>query len=207
MGLDLYGNPVVIPYIGNRLRNEAAALQFIGEHTSIPVPKFVGLWEENGLVHLKTSMVHGGVGLRSLHKVLLPAAIETVMAQLESEIIPQLQQLRRRSIGSANPALPVIVPHLLWTWKDTRTWPRVTADTDEFVFVHSDLDRQNILVDPSTFRIVSILDWETAGFFPPDWEVPKWKMEDRAPEKRQMEVEAKKRQLALFGPDFAEAEQ
>lgn len=127
--------------------------------------------------------------------------------QLESEILPQLRQLRRNVIGSANPALQVIVPHLLWDWKDTRVWPRVTAETEEYVFVHTDLDRQNILVDPDTFRIVSILDWETAGFFPPDWELPKWKIEGRTPEKLRMETEARKHQLAFFGAGFAADEE
>lgn len=37
--------------------------------------------------------------------------------------------------------------------------------TDEYVFCHTNLDRENILVDPNAFRIVSILDWETADFF------------------------------------------
>ncbi|OAA61298.1 Protein kinase-like domain protein [Niveomyces insectorum RCEF 264] len=202
LGLDLYGQPVVIPYIADRLRNEAAALQFIRAYTSIPVPVFLSLWEENGLVHLKTGMVCHGIELRSVSKSLLPTAIERVTAQLESDILPQLQRLRRRFIGSANPLLPVVVPHLLWEWKDTRTWPQVTAETDEFVFVHTDLDRQNILVDPDTFHIVCILDWETAGFFPPAWELPKWKVEERSQEKYRMTMEAKKRQLAFFGTDF-----
>lgn len=75
IGLDLYGNPVVIPYIADRLRNEAAALQFISENTSIPVPKFLGLWEENGLVHLKTGIVRDSIELRSVDKSLLPTII------------------------------------------------------------------------------------------------------------------------------------
>lgn len=205
-GLDLYGNPVVNPYIENRLRNEAAALQFIRKHTSIPVPQVLGLWEEHGLVYLKTRMVHSGIELRSVDKARLPTAIDTVTAQLESEYLPQLRRLRRNFIGSADPAPPVVVPHRLWAWKDQRTWPRLTADTDAYCFVHTDPDRQNILVDPATFRIVCILDWETAGFFPPEWELPKWKVDERSLEKRQMDTEATKRELALFGADFANTE-
>ncbi|CAK7266800.1 hypothetical protein SEPCBS57363_002276 [Sporothrix epigloea] len=63
LGLDIYGQPVVNPYIAERIRNEAAALRFISEHTTIPVPKLLGSWEENGLVHLKTEMVHRAVEL------------------------------------------------------------------------------------------------------------------------------------------------
>ncbi|KIH91034.1 hypothetical protein SPBR_02053 [Sporothrix brasiliensis 5110] len=204
MGMDIYGNPVVIPYINNRLRNEAAALQFISEHTTIPVPKFLGLWEEHGLVYLKTAMVKDAVELQHVDEARLPTAVEKVTAQLEAEIIPQLQRLRRNFIGSANPELPVVVPHLLWKWKDKRIWPRVTSATDEFVFIHSDLDRQNILVDPVTFRIVCILDWETAGFFPPDWELPKWKLEGRSQDKHRVQLEARKHQRAFFGDEFVD---
>ncbi|KAG5996994.1 hypothetical protein E4U52_005263 [Claviceps spartinae] len=53
MGLDGFGDPAVNPYIADRLRNEAAVLRFVDKHTTVPVPKFLDLWEENGLVHLK----------------------------------------------------------------------------------------------------------------------------------------------------------
>lgn len=39
LGLDIYGNPAINPYIAARLRNEAAVLHFIATHTTIPVPK------------------------------------------------------------------------------------------------------------------------------------------------------------------------
>ncbi|CAK7264451.1 hypothetical protein SEPCBS57363_001083 [Sporothrix epigloea] len=204
MGLDIYGEPVVIPYIADRIRNEAAALRFISEHTTIPVPKLLGLWEENGLVHLKTEMVHGAVELANVEESRLPAAIQSVTEQLEADILPQLRQLRRNFIGSADPKLPVTVPHNLWRFKDNPIWPQVTAEKDDFVFVHTDLGRQNILVDPDTFRIVSIIDWETAGFFPKDWELAKWKVNSRAPEELLLMSEAKAHQLLLFGADFAD---
>ncbi|CAK7264450.1 hypothetical protein SEPCBS57363_001082 [Sporothrix epigloea] len=204
MGLDIYGEPIVIPYITDRIRNEAAALRFISEHTTIPVPKLLGSWEENGLVHLKTEMVHGAIALQNVEEARLPAAIQSVTEQLETDILPQLRRLRRNFIGSADPNLPVTVPHNLWGWKDKREWPRVTTEKDDFVFVHTDLGRQNILVDPDTFRIVSIIDWETAGFFPQDWELPKWKFNNHTPEELQLISEAKARQLPLFGADFAD---
>ena len=78
------------------------------------MPKLLGLWEENGLLHLKTSLVPNGIELRNVEKALLPTALDKVTAQLESEILPQPRRLRRNFIGSANPALPVIVPHRLW---------------------------------------------------------------------------------------------
>jgi len=43
LGVDIYGNPCIRPYIANRLRNKAAALQYLTKHTNIPVPNFLNL--------------------------------------------------------------------------------------------------------------------------------------------------------------------
>ncbi|KAG6095088.1 hypothetical protein E4U14_008331 [Claviceps sp. LM454 group G7] len=198
LGLDVYGDPIVNPYIADRLRNEAAVLQFVAKHTTIPVPKFLDLWEENGLVHLKTALVENAVELRNVDESLLPTALMSVTAQLESDILPQLRRLRRNFMGSPNPELPVIPPRRrLWRAKEKRVWPSMMKDTDEYVLCHTDLDRQNILVDPNTFKIVSILDWETAGFFPQEWELPLWTV-DGPQEKCRMTREAHHREIFAF---------
>ncbi|KJZ77189.1 hypothetical protein HIM_03510 [Hirsutella minnesotensis 3608] len=197
LGLDIYGNPKTNPYIADRLRNEAAVLQFIAKHTTIPVPEFLDLWEDNGLLYLKTALVENGVELQHVDKSVLSIATARVTAQLESDIFPQLRRLRRNFMGSPNPELPVIPPRRLWEWKEERIWPSITIDTDEYVLCHTDLDRQNILVDPNTFRIVSILDWETAGFFPQEWELPYWTANGPR-EKHQISMEAKCGEITTF---------
>lgn len=201
LGLDIWDNPAINPYIADRLRNEAAVLQFVAKHTTIPVPEFLDLWEENGLVHLKTALVENGVELRHVDESLLSTAIMSVTAQLESDILPQLRRLRRNFMGSPNPELPVIPPRRFWDFKGKRVWPSMTKDTDEYVLCHTDLDRQNILVDPNTFKIVSILDWETAGFFPQEWELPLWTV-NGPQEKYRMTTEAHRREITSFdSPD------
>ncbi|KAG6072145.1 hypothetical protein E4U31_007394 [Claviceps sp. LM219 group G6] len=197
LGLDGFGNPMVNPYIADRLRNEAAVLQFVAKHTTIPVPKFLDLWEENGLVYLKTALVENAVELRHVDESLLSTAIMSVTAQLKSDILPQLRRLRRNFMGSPNPELPVIPPHRLWGFREKRVWPSMTKDTDDYVLCHTDLDRQNILVDPNTFKIVSILDWETAGFFPQEWELPLWTI-NGPQEKYRMTREAHGREITCF---------
>ncbi|KAG6273294.1 hypothetical protein E4U48_002896 [Claviceps purpurea] len=197
LGLDGYGNPAVNPYIADRLRNEAAVLRFVAKHTTIPVPEFLDLWEENGVVYLKTALVENGVELRNVDESLLSTAITSVTAQLESDVLPQLRRLRRNFMGSPNPELPVIPPHRFWRAKEKRVWPSMTKDTDDYVLCHTDLDRQNILVDPNTFKIVSILDWETAGFFPQEWELPLWTV-NGPQEKYRMSREAHRREIASF---------
>ncbi|OAA57877.1 Protein kinase-like domain protein [Niveomyces insectorum RCEF 264] len=197
MGMDGYGKPVVIPYIADRIRNEAAALRFIAAHTSIPVPRLLGLDEEHGLVFLKTSFVDRGVTLDSLDAATRPAATAAVERQLQEDILPQLRGLRRNFMGSADPQLPVIPPHRLWRFKESRVWPALPCATDEYVFCHTDLNAANIFVDPTTYKIVSIIDWETAGFFPPEWERPYWTARDHC-ERSQITEAAKAEELALF---------
>ncbi|KAG6092973.1 hypothetical protein E4U31_006978 [Claviceps sp. LM219 group G6] len=201
LGLDRYGNPAVRPYIADRLRNEAAVLQFVAKHTTIPVPEFLDLWEENGLVHLKTALVENGIELRHVDESLLSMALMSVTAQLESDILPQLRRLRRNFMGSPNPELPVVPPRRFWNFKGTRVWPSMTKDTDEYVLCHTDLDRQNILVDPNTFKIVSILDWETAGFFPQEWELPLWTVQGQ--EQYRMSEEAHRREMTSDSFDLS----
>ncbi|KAI3333807.1 hypothetical protein F4824DRAFT_502794 [Ustulina deusta] len=197
LGLDIFGHPAINPYISDRLRNEAAVLQFVAKHTTIPVPKFLDLWEENGLVYLKTAIVENGIELQHVDESLLPTAIKKVTAQLESDILPQLRRLRRCFMGSPNPELPVIPPRRFWDWKETRVWPPMPKDTDEYVLCHTDLDRQNILVDPHTFQIVSIIDWETAGFFPQELELPYWKANTPS-ERHGMSTKAKCQETTCF---------
>lgn len=43
-------------------------------------------------------------------------------------------------------------------------------DTHDLVFCHNDLSASNVIVDPDTLAIKAIIDWEYAGFYPPEFE-------------------------------------
>ena len=101
--------------------------------------------------------------LKHVDSSLLPSAIESVTTQLEEEILPESCYLRRSLLGSPDPTLPVVPPRRLWTWKESRVWPLVKKDTAEYVFCHTDRDRQNILVDPVTFKILKIFGKFSTG--------------------------------------------
>lgn len=47
---------------------------------------------------------------------------------------------------------------------------RAEDGCEEKVFTHGDLQPVNIIVDPKTARITGLLDWETAGYSPPERE-------------------------------------
>lgn len=42
------------------------------------------------------------------------------------------------------------------------------------MFCHNDLGQHNIFVDPYTFEITAIIDWEFAGYFTEEFEYPLW---------------------------------
>ncbi len=172
LGNDMYGDPVINPYIADRLRNEAVVLRYLRETTTIPVPEVLDLQTTNGLVYLKTSWIEGAIELGRVPAQNIENAVREVSRQIESEILPQLRNLRSNRMGSPDADLPIIPPQRFWNWKENRRWPAIAGD---YTFCHIDLDRQNILVDPDTYKIVAIIDWETAGFFPAEWELPFWK--------------------------------
>jgi len=145
-------------------------LKFIASTTTIPVPKFLDLYEENGLLHLKTERVSG----MSLDDIASEAVIIHVANYLESYVLPQLLELRHHTIGSADATLPVIPPRRI-TYRDERsTWPRKTSYITDFMFRHNDLGQHYIIVDPSTLDVTAIIDWEFVGYYTTEFKYPIW---------------------------------
>lgn len=179
-----------------RLQNEAATLQFISKSTAIPVPK-CRLYSKEGIVHLETQLITNGVPLEDIKKESRPAAVASVHNQITNTILPQLQALRRKYIGSVDSSLPVFPPQRVYD-RDRRPWKRVTSDIDCFVLCHNDLGPQNIFICPDSFQIVGIIDWEFAGYFPSYFELPLWKAVDWA-EEQEIYNKANARELDFFG--------
>lgn len=171
--------PIRARYDRERLQNEAAALQYITSNTSIPVPKFRRLYNQDGVLHLELNRVPG-VELLELFEDGIPAAIQkSIERTMNTVILPQLRNLRRNSIGSVNTDLPVFPPSRIYDSNKREEWPQKVSDSSEFVFCHNDLSRQNIMVDPETLEITAIIDWEFSGFFPFQLELPFWKFSRR----------------------------
>lgn len=178
-----------------RLRNEAATLEFIASNTTIPVPA-CWLYSRDGLLHLEMTRITNGVLLLDVEQGSRAAAVQAVEEQMNLDILPQLRSLRRSHIGSVDATLPVFPPSRIYGL-DRRVWPRISTDSDEFVLCHNDLAPQNIFVDPNTFQIVGIIDWEFAGYFPQSFELPLWREFDGKGGK-QLYDEARPRDLAFF---------
>ncbi|CAD0094543.1 unnamed protein product [Aureobasidium mustum] len=171
---DEFDFPETIQFLTERMTNENAALIYVKENTTIPVPEVIEFSQKDGSWTLITKIIPG-VMLRDIEASKRQAAIEAVNQQMALEILPQLHRLTRQEIGSVDMNIPVYPPSVVLTEHPHKSWDRITCKDSKFVFCHNDLSGHNILVDPETYEIVGIVDWEYSGFFPPWFEEDLWK--------------------------------
>jgi thiamine kinase-like enzyme len=68
-----------------------------------------------------------------------------------------------------------LVPHSMISSRDKRScWQQASKPNLHSMFCHLDLAQHNIFIDPVTFEITDIIDWEYAGFFPVEFELQRW---------------------------------
>lgn len=182
--------PETIQFLSERMMNEHAALRYIKENTTIPVPEVIEFSEKDGSYTLVTKIIPG-VMLEDIEDLKRQAAIEAVNHQMMSEILPQLHTLTRQEIGSVDTDIPVYPPSIVLTEYPNRSWERITSKESKFVFCHNDLSGHNILVDPESYKIVGIVDWEYSGFFPRWFEEELWRenFNDRDLKRREAHVQ------------------
>ncbi|KAJ9137730.1 hypothetical protein NKR23_g8981 [Pleurostoma richardsiae] len=177
--------------------SEAEVMRFIGEHTEIPVPRV----HDATLTSITMDFVEGTT-LEKTWNSLSDAERDTVSAQLRG-YLDQLRAIKGSYIGGFG-RNPAVVSRYFSVeggpfaseaeWNDflledihpehPRAFRSMVQDelrTDhDIVLTHGDLVAQNILVRDG--RIVALLDWENAGFYPeyvelvkplrgPDWRV------------------------------------
>lgn len=171
---DIYGQEIHSFLAHERLRNEHDALRFIGEKTTIRVPKVLYYSAEEN--RLEVARIHG-ITLDDVKEEDRPLAIARIEHYLQEDVLPQLRSLKSRLLGQLQGV--VIPPPRLCLYEPRLDWPRRQSRAFEiFVYCHNDLNQHNILLDPTTFEVKAIIDWEYSGFFPPNFEKPHWR---RAP--------------------------
>ncbi|KAL8702001.1 MAG: hypothetical protein Q9201_004623 [Fulgogasparrea decipioides] len=154
---------ITVPRLGSeRLRNEAVVLQYIKEHTSIPVPQVKAAFEDDDAFYLVMEYI-GGVGMNELSD-----AQKAVVANEVEEHLKTLHSLRSRKLGG--PTGIIIPPYRAMVKTVRDDWKIEDAQSDDYVFCHNDLSQPNIIVDLETLRVNAILDWEYAGFYPASFE-------------------------------------
>ncbi|GKT61245.1 hypothetical protein ColTof4_01331 [Colletotrichum tofieldiae] len=94
---------------------------------------------------------------------------------IETEVIPQLRGLTSKQTGLNGVVIP---PPRIEEFDGRTEWPPIQSPPgQEYVFCHGDLTRSNIILDPETLSVKSIIDWETAGFFPEEIELHLWRFD------------------------------
>ena len=202
---DFYGDLIdYVPWSRERLENERDALVFIGENTTIPVPKVLNFSVENDVASLTTALVDG-LPMSELHRTLSEEDYATLVSNVSSYIndtlLPQLNNLTSNTLGTVRgkllPTRNLEDAYLPDPWeceehgnecteefvrprkredygRKRYPWPSVTSATKDYVYCHNMLDQCNILADPKTLQVTSIIGWESSGFFPPGFEFPYW---------------------------------
>ncbi|KAB8339130.1 hypothetical protein FH972_022066 [Carpinus fangiana] len=158
---------IYMPRLGaERIKNEAAALRFVAEHTNIPIPRLHCCFEDDEAAYLVTEYVEG-VSMASLDD----DKKEPVKQALKGHLAT-LHGLRSNRVGNPEANAQFVPPYRALQKLARDDWTFPLAETDEYVFCHGDLSQHNVIVDPESLEIAAIVDWEFAGFFPEYFEFP-----------------------------------
>lgn len=166
--------------------NEAHVMRFVKAHTSIPVPEVFGSdWDRLTMEYIE------GETLKEAWPTLTPGQRSDIMAQLEG-YISQMRALRGLYVGRLDGQGAVVLSIMTRSGGPFRTvpelhdwlvrppkrcdaqsmyWHQITAQLGSeypIVFTHGDIAARNIMVRDG--RIVALLDWEFAGWYPEYWE-------------------------------------
>lgn len=175
--------------------SEAATIEFIRKHTSIPVPKVYCAFRRGGKTYIM---------MESIPVMLAAACWERLTEELKKSLLGQLREMisEMRRIPVPSSRIANVDGCSLWdcrihsslyrfgAFENTQTlhsslrnWiekgPPEYPDVDKMislqahewgppVFTHGDLSSLNILVRGD--NIVNIVDWEMAGWYPLYWE-------------------------------------
>lgn len=170
----------------NNVPNEVLALRFVEANTTIPVPKVISYdWDRITMEYIK------GQTLQQAWPTLTPSQRSDVLAQL-SDYIAQMRSLRGTYLGRLD-SEGVVVPSTItrsggpfqtmsefhdWLTNPLKRshgksvyWHQITIQLGAdypIVFTHGDIAARNIMIWDG--RIIAILDWELAGWYPEYWD-------------------------------------
>lgn len=186
-----FGEDIIWKWGAQRLRNEAAALKLVAQRTTIPVPRVIACdIDEKGSTYLEVEYIDGITADHIEDECRMPdsekhndggkcqtcgeIAYKNVDHFITTIVLPQLSQLKSNTTGLNGFVLP---PPRITETQIRPSWEPKTSTEDEYVFVHGDLGRHNIMVSPDTLEVICIFDWEHGGFFPLCLEAPAWRMD------------------------------
>lgn len=183
------GKPIENPWFKERFQNEAAALQLLRSQAKIPVPGLRSWGEDSeGLLFLETDLVPGVQLERAGDECRMPnlhsldgekvgkkcnqcadLAQKNFNQFVEEKLLPELRSLRSSTTGLNGLVIP---PTWILGSVHRPSWEPKTSDKEEYVMTHGDLGPHNVMMDVETLEVISIIDWEYSGYFPPEFQ--KW---------------------------------
>ncbi|KAI9046427.1 hypothetical protein LZ554_009560 [Drepanopeziza brunnea f. sp. 'monogermtubi'] len=158
-----------------RIINEVKALQLVSEKTTIPVPKLLGHGALlDGRQYLITERIDGVTLNRLRGEDCESVAYSNALDFINNIVLPQLGQLRCNERGIDGFVMPPswLSPDVQPPWRGKTHWKTLPLKEPEYVFQHGDLGAHNIMIDPKSLQVMALIDWEYAGFFPP--EMQRW---------------------------------
>lgn len=177
----------------DRHGREAQTMKFVAMRTTLPIPRVWIALSWRGTQYTVMSRIHG-VELEEAWDRLSDETKEHISKQLRGYIsqlraIPPPSGTSICAVGGGpvrSPRLhewdPVSGPfrdeeHLNFQLRHRKpldTMPaivkKVQARHHPLVFTHNDFFPRNIMIDEVTGRVLAIIDWEGAGWFPAHWE-------------------------------------
>lgn len=186
--LDYRGVDMAKKWPEQRIRNEATALRFIKEETTIPVPAVIDVGNGPNGFFVTTEFIDGiplaNIGdkcqmpsLSDHQPTNCPACkkIATANAKtfVEEVVLPQLSKLTSNTTGFNGFVNP---PPWVTEIDRREIWQTKTSTIPVFVFCHGDLGPFNILCDPNSLEVLCLFDFENAGYFPREF-LTQWAVE------------------------------
>lgn len=181
---------------------ELTLLDYVSEHTTIPVPRSLGCVKIGNTSYLFTTFVRGETlerrwdTLTVAQKTSVRCQLNTMLAQLRSLphptnttlgslSVPHVCKDCRMTVAVSSPNIRTISQ--FHDFLISRPLPNVSPfylrwlrsqlrDEYRIVLSHCDLHPRNILVENSpddTVHISAIIDWEMGGWYPEYWEMCK----------------------------------
>ncbi|EGY21113.1 uncharacterized protein VDAG_02637 [Verticillium dahliae VdLs.17] len=199
------GNIVRLPFKKviklNTTRNEVEAMEFVLNHTSVPLPKLYEVYERpDGAVHIVMEALPGnGTDYTNMSPEQVQAFGDELSGYLHQ--LRNLEPPEKGFVGSVNrePLLDHRVGHVRFgpfhSVDDFHSYLRLGGPLDTWMydlvvkaihgrsgtygvrFTHADLNPSNIQYHNG--RITGIIDWEFAGWYPEYWEYTKMWFADR----------------------------
>ncbi|KAG6860412.1 hypothetical protein C0995_011483 [Termitomyces sp. Mi166 len=165
--VNILGKVVRPHFVKERLQNEVAAIAFLKANTTIPLPNVRCAFEDHGRYYIIMDTVPG------IEMVEVPLAEQGPILEELAGYREQLRSLKSKVMGGL--AGHACLPYRLHSCVPfDEVFKFREAETPEFVFIHGDLAQHNIIVDEKTHKINAIIDWEYAGYYPPEFEGAFW---------------------------------